>query len=75
MGIELTHIYIYIYIGGFPKFRGTIMGVAPKVRTIVFWGLYWGPLIVGNYQYVPMQCPYIRIYIYIYISIYTYIDI
>ena len=20
------------------------------MRTIVFWGLYWGPLILGNYQ-------------------------
>ena len=37
------------------------MGV-PIIRTIVFWGPYWGPLILGNY----------RIYIYIYI--YMYID-
>ena len=34
---------------GFPKIRGTILGV-PIIRTIVFWGLYWGPLILGNYQ-------------------------
>ena len=27
---------------GFPKIRGTILGV-PIRRTIVFWGLYWGP--------------------------------
>ena len=20
------------------------------MRTIVYWGLYWGPLILGNYQ-------------------------
>ena len=26
----------------FPKIRGTILGVA-ILRTIVFWGLYWGP--------------------------------
>ena len=25
------------------------MGV-PIVRTIVFWGLYWGPFILGNYH-------------------------
>ena len=25
------------------------MGV-PIIRTIVYWGLYWGPLIVGNYH-------------------------
>ena len=29
---------------GFPKIRSTILGV-PIIRTIVFWGLYWGPLI------------------------------
>ena len=27
---------------GFPKIRGTILGV-PIIRTIVFGGLYWGP--------------------------------
>ena len=32
-----------------PKIRGTIWGV-PTIRTIIFWGLYWGPLILGNYQ-------------------------
>ena len=21
------------------------------IRTIVFWGLYWGPLILGNYHF------------------------
>ena len=26
---------------GFPKIRGTVLGV-PIIRTIVFWGLYWG---------------------------------
>ena len=30
---------------------GTLLG-APIVRTIVFWGLYWGPLILGNYHIV-----------------------
>ena len=34
---------------GFPKIRGTILGV-PIIRTIVFWGLYWGPPIKGNYH-------------------------
>ena len=24
----------------------------PIIRTIVFWGLYWGPLILGNYHKV-----------------------
>ena len=36
------------FILGFPKIRGTFLGV-PIIRTIVFWGLYWGSLILGNY--------------------------
>ena len=32
------------FIWGFPKIRGIILGV-PIIRTIVFWGLYWGSLI------------------------------
>ena len=32
---------------GFPKIRGTFLGI-PIIRTIVFWGLYWGTLILGN---------------------------
>ena len=32
------------YLWGFPKIRGTFLGV-PIIRTIVFRGLYWGPLI------------------------------
>ena len=28
---------------------GTILGV-PIIRIIVFWGLYWGALILGNYH-------------------------
>ena len=33
----------------FRKIRGTILEV-PIIRTIIFWGLYWGPLILGNYH-------------------------
>ena len=40
---------VYGEIWGFPKIRGTLLGV-PIIRTIVFWGLYWGPLILGNYH-------------------------
>ena len=29
--------------------RGTFLGV-PIIRIIVFWGLYWGTPILGNYQ-------------------------
>ena len=28
---------------------GTLLGV-PIIRTIVYWGLYWSPLILGNYH-------------------------
>ena len=36
-------------IWGFPKIGGTLLGV-PIIRIIVFVGLYWGPLILGNYH-------------------------
>ena len=41
--------YMNIYIWGFPKITGTLLGV-PIIRTIIFWGLYWGSLILGNYH-------------------------
>ena len=34
---------------GFPKIRGTILGV-PIIRTVIYLGLYWGPPILGNYH-------------------------
>ena len=40
-----------VTIWGFPKIRGTFLGV-PLIRIIVFWGLYWGPLILGNYHII-----------------------
>ena len=37
--------------GGFPK-----LGVGvPIIRTMVFWGLYWVALVLGNYHMVLMQ--------------------
>ena len=33
---------------------GTILGV-PIIRITLFWGLYWGPLILGNYHIIPGQ--------------------
>ena len=47
-------------IWGFPKFFGRGGGVpffgrgVPIIRSIVFWGLYWGTLILGNYH---IGCP------------------
>ena len=40
-----------LYGLGFPKIRGTILGVL-IIRIIVFWGLYWGPLICRNYHII-----------------------
>ena len=37
------------FIWGFPEIRGTLFGV-PIIRIIVYWGLYWGPLILGNHH-------------------------
>ena len=39
----------YGIYGGFPKLGVPFWGV-PIIRTIVFWGQYWGPLIWGNYH-------------------------
>ena len=39
----------YRIIWGLPKISGTILGV-PIIRTTVFWGLYWGLPILGNYH-------------------------
>ena len=35
--------------GGFPKL-GVPFWVIHIIRTIVYWGLYWGTLILGNYR-------------------------
>ena len=35
----------------FPKIKGTFLGV-PIISTSVFWGLYWGPPIIGSYHVV-----------------------
>ena len=43
------YVRLHRGIWEFPRLRGTILGV-PIKRTIVFWGLYWGPLILGNYH-------------------------
>ena len=41
-----------VSIWGFPKIRGTILGV-PIIRILVYWGLHLGPLILGNYHIYP----------------------
>ena len=32
---------------GFPKLGVPVLGV-PIIRTLVVWGLYWGPLVLGS---------------------------
>ena len=49
LGIHFFRIGSYKAIWGFPKIRGTILGV-PLIRTMVFCGLCWGPPILGNYH-------------------------
>ena len=49
-----------ISIWGFPKIRGTFLGV-PVLRILVFWGLYRGPLILGNYHMVQGRLSILRI--------------
>ena len=46
-------------MGGFPKSRGTILGV-PIMRTIVVWGLYWGPFVLGDCHVFLEGCGKIR---------------
>ena len=47
----LNSIDLQMTIRGSPKIRGNFLGV-PIIRTIVFWGLYWGPPILGKYHKV-----------------------
>ena len=50
--------------GGFPKLGSTFLGV-PIIRIIIYWGLYWGPLILGNYHIFPKTTnPHVQILIY-----------
>ena len=44
----VTPLWLY---GGFPKLGVPLSGV-PIIRIIVFWGLYWGTPILGNYHIV-----------------------
>ena len=39
----------WMNIRGFPKNRGTLFGV-PIIRTTIYWGQYWGTLILGSYH-------------------------
>ena len=53
---EGQHVGVHFRnIWGFPKIRGTILGV-PIIRTIVFGGLHWGPLILEKYHFVGSSC-------------------
>ena len=49
MGV--ARILVVYNLGIFPKIIGIPLWVVPIIRTIVFWGLYWGPLNLGNYHF------------------------
>ena len=51
---QLCELRCPVLIWGVPKIRGTIL-VVPIARNIVFSGLYWGPLILGNYHTYDMH--------------------
>ena len=36
--------------GGFPTLGGTSLRVPIIIRIIVYWGLHWGPPVLGNYH-------------------------
>ena len=44
---RLSLLLFGVHIRGFPKIRGAFLGV-PIRRIRVFWGLYWGPPILGR---------------------------
>ena len=48
--LEATAAVSSYPIWRFPKLGVLFWGV-PILRIIVFWGLYWGPLILGNYHF------------------------
>ena len=44
---------------GVSQIMGSLFWGVPRIstiRTIVYWGLYWGPLILGNYP-IPQSTP------------------
>ena len=46
---------------GVSQIRGTILGI-PILRTIVFWGLYLGPLIWGICSAALLEAPGLGLY-------------
>ena len=39
----MFEVETHVHVGGFPNLGVPFLGV-PIIRTIAFWGLYWGPL-------------------------------
>ena len=46
--INIVRLCSNFWYGGFPKFGVTFLGV-PIIMILVYWGLYWGPPVLGNY--------------------------
>ena len=47
--------YLVFAMWGIPNFRDTSWGVL-RIRTRVYWDLYWGAPILGNYHVAVMVC-------------------
>ena len=45
----MAHLEVSENLGGFTKLGVPFWASLYIMRTIVFWGLHWGPLIWGNY--------------------------
>ena len=48
-------------IQGFPKIGGIYPFEVPRIRIMVYWGLYWGPNIEGNCHTAPKTPFHVRI--------------
>ena len=51
VGLIFSNLFLLpsIPIWGFPEIKGTLLGILIFIiRTVVFWGLHWGPAISGN---------------------------
>ena len=46
-----------IEIWGFAKIGGTFFGVVPRIRIVIFGGLYWGFIVLG-----PPVCGRVRLF-------------
>ena len=54
-----------MHMGGFPKLGVVTQGLGFRVsiiRIMVYWGSYWGPLVLGNYHIVTPVISVIKVF-------------